>query len=225
LTPSTSARKAGLVLPQDQETDTGADPQSQRPDVVAGSQPAPTRQRLVEAAAELLEAGGPAAVTLREVGRQAGVSHNAPYKHFTGKEELLAAVAAAHLRSGRDRVRRLRLSRPPAEAVRLLLHRYARDAVAHPEVFRLTYGRWRGPAPELGDAADAARSELVDTVTAAQRAGDFPAGDPERLTALLLAVAHGAAELALNGHLARDGKGHADPADLIDDLLGRLASR
>jgi AcrR family transcriptional regulator len=70
---------------------------------------ASTRDRLVEAAAGLLDEGGVPAVTLREVGRRAGVSHNAPYKHFAGKEELLAAVAAAQLRRNRESA--LRISR------------------------------------------------------------------------------------------------------------------
>ena len=33
--------------------------------------------------------------SLRELARRAGVSHNAPYKHFADKRELLAAVSAA----------------------------------------------------------------------------------------------------------------------------------
>ena len=37
---------------------------------------------------------GPRAFTLREVARRAGVSHNAPYRHFASKDELLAEVAA-----------------------------------------------------------------------------------------------------------------------------------
>ncbi len=37
------------------------------------------------AAADLLEEGGPDAVTLRAVGARAGVSRSAPYRHFTGK--------------------------------------------------------------------------------------------------------------------------------------------
>ena len=53
-----------------------------------------TRDTLVAVAAQLLDEGGPEAVTLREVGHRAGVSHNAPYKHFADKEALLAAVAA-----------------------------------------------------------------------------------------------------------------------------------
>ena len=56
-----------------------------------------TRDALVAAAAQLLDEGGPEAVTLREVGHRAGVSHNAPYKHFADKEALLAAVAAREL--------------------------------------------------------------------------------------------------------------------------------
>ena len=45
------------------------------------------------------------------------------------------------------------------------------------------------------------------------------------MTALLQALARGAADLALAGHLARDGKGHAEPGDLVEDLLDRLAGR
>jgi AcrR family transcriptional regulator len=186
---------------------------------------ASTRERLIEAASALLEEGGVSAVTLREVGRRSGVSHNAPYKHFADKEELLAAVAAGELRRSRDSALRIRRGRSPAEAVRLTLQAYVREARAHPQMFRLIYGPWGKGSAELGQAADEARNSLVQAVTAAQDDRDLPAGDPERLAALLLALAHGAADLALSGHLARDGKGHADPADLIDDLLARLAAR
>jgi len=59
----------------------------------------PTRDALVRVAGELLERDGLGAVTLREVGGRAGVSRSAPYRHFAGKEALLAAVAAADLRA------------------------------------------------------------------------------------------------------------------------------
>ena len=55
--------------------------------------PEPTRTAVLAAADELLEAGGPDAVTLRAVGAAAGVSRSAPYRHFDGKAELLEAVA------------------------------------------------------------------------------------------------------------------------------------
>jgi hypothetical protein len=50
---------------------------------------------LVEAALALLDETQCWAFSLREVVRRAGVSHNAPYKHFPEKRDLLAAVAAS----------------------------------------------------------------------------------------------------------------------------------
>jgi AcrR family transcriptional regulator len=186
--------------------------------VVAVS-PSGTRDALVDAATALLEEGGVAAVTLREVGRRAGVSHNAPYKHFADKEDLLAAVAARHLRQARA---------PRAtgiEAVNAILRGFVRHSLAHPQLFKLTYGPWQTGSPELVAAVEAARSSFLAAVEAAQADGDLPPGDPERVGGLLLALARGAVDMALDGHLSPDGKGHAAPADLVDDLLAYLRAR
>jgi len=51
------------------------------------------REALVEAGVALARTGGPNAVLLRAASRQAGVSHNAVYRHFANQEDLLAAVA------------------------------------------------------------------------------------------------------------------------------------
>jgi AcrR family transcriptional regulator len=51
------------------------------------------REALVEAGVDLARTGGPDAVVLRAASRQAGVSHNAVYRHFANQEDLLAAVA------------------------------------------------------------------------------------------------------------------------------------
>ena len=52
------------------------------------------RETLLRAAIGLVGEVGPTAFTLREVARRAGVSHNAPYRHFRDKEDLIRAVAA-----------------------------------------------------------------------------------------------------------------------------------
>src|SRR5579871_2133171 len=51
------------------------------------------KQALLGAALELIAETGPRGFTLREAARRAGVSHNAPYRHFRDRDELLAAVA------------------------------------------------------------------------------------------------------------------------------------
>jgi AcrR family transcriptional regulator len=53
------------------------------------------RRAIVTAAVELLSETQSVDFSLRELARRAGVSHNAPYKHFADKSELLAAVSAA----------------------------------------------------------------------------------------------------------------------------------
>ncbi|MFC6746387.1 TetR/AcrR family transcriptional regulator [Methylobacterium persicinum] len=51
------------------------------------------RAALVLAALERLEAGGAAALSLRGIARDCGVSAMAPYRHFADKDALLDAVA------------------------------------------------------------------------------------------------------------------------------------
>ena len=56
------------------------------------------RDGLVAAGLELARTGGPDAVVLREATRMVGVVPNAAYRHFAGRDELLAAVCTAALR-------------------------------------------------------------------------------------------------------------------------------
>lgn len=182
-----------------------------------------TRDALVEAATALLDEGGVQAVTLREVGRQVGVSHNAPYKHFPSKEHLLAAIAARELARRSDTIATvLKNKRSPRSALRASLHDYIAWALTYPARFKLVFGAWSVDSEELTVAATAAQNALVDLVSRGQQAGQLPTGDPVRLASLVRTLAHGAADLASSGHLATDGKGNASPEQLVDDLLDYL---
>lgn len=60
---------------------------------------------LVEAARRILEAEGAAALSLRAVAREAGVSPAAPYHHFKDKSDLLAAITEAGFEALGDAIR------------------------------------------------------------------------------------------------------------------------
>lgn len=181
-----------------------------------------TRARLITAAAGLLDRGGPAEVKLREVGRLAGVSHNAPYKHFADKEELLAAIAAEELRNQSQLMTHLAGAQKPIDALRSLGRAYVGWARAKPARFKLSFGAWTKGSDDLREAAAESRALLVSIVKAAQARSELPQGDADRLAALMLALVHGAVDQALAGHLSATGKGGADPEDLLDDLLEYL---
>ncbi|WP_114558459.1 TetR/AcrR family transcriptional regulator [Desertihabitans aurantiacus] len=186
--------------------------------------PIPTRAALLAAATALLDEGGVEAVTLREVGRRAGVSHNAPYKHFADKSELLAEVAAAEL----DELGAL-LAAGVGRGTGLdtAVEGYLAQALRHPHRFQLVHGRWTRTWPVLEQAATRAQQRLLETVQAAQSAGELPAGSPARLAALLRATAHGAVVLELAGHLGKTGSGDGSaealtPRQVVAELVGRL---
>lgn len=173
-----------------------------------------TRESLIGAATALLDAGGPEGVTLREVGRLTGVSHNAPYKHFADKQSLLAAVAAREL----THYTALLTGEGDLAAT---MRSYVGRALRHPARFRLVYGPWTVDSIELTRAAEEAWVALLAMVNAAQEAHDLPAGPPDRQADLIRSVAHGAIELALAGHLAKADE-PTTPEHLVDDFVALL---
>ena len=62
------------------------------------------RDGLIAAGLDLARTGGPDAVVLREATRMVGVVPNAAYRHFAGRDELLAAVCAAAMGVLADRM-------------------------------------------------------------------------------------------------------------------------
>src|SRR4029434_3221836 len=90
---STSIRRCGPLMPSDVVALTDAAVKSRGMKRRKPYHHGNLRQALLNGAIDLIAEGGPTAFTLREVARQAGVSHNAPYRHFHDKDDLIAAVA------------------------------------------------------------------------------------------------------------------------------------
>ena len=113
------------------------------------------RHSLIAAAQALLRSGGIEAVTLREAARQAGVSHNAPYRHFASRDSLLAAVAAEGFRDLRRAQAEAAAAAVPADRLKAFGLAYLRFAAQERATFRLMFGGALDPAdhPELAAVA------------------------------------------------------------------------
>jgi AcrR family transcriptional regulator len=177
--------------------------------------PRSPRDRLLDAAREVVAEDGLEGLTLRAIARRAGVSHGAPLRHFPTLAALLAAVGA-------DGFRRLEASVTAALAAaeasaaaegRTLgaLDRlgvagdgYLAMALDQPGVFTVTFRTERVDTADGDYQAAGARSfdQLVGLVADAQAEGWNPGLPTRHLAAVVWAQVHGTAELHLHGALA-----------------------
>lgn len=166
------------------------------------------RAALVDAAVGAARRDGLAGLALRELARRVGVSHNAAYRHFARRDDLVAAVAEQAM-TGLVAVMHRELeavdAADPALRARLRLagigRAYVGFARTEPGLFEVAFASF--------DGADAARSAgdspylllgeaLDDLVGAGVLASDARAGAEE----LCWSTVHGFAVLALAGHFA-----------------------
>lgn len=84
-----------------------------------GSRPRNRRQLILDAAADLFAKHGYAKVAMGDLADAVGISPSALYRHFAGKQDVLAKVVAAALTPVHDLVLGLDLADPDAAAARL----------------------------------------------------------------------------------------------------------
>ena len=156
------------------------------------------REALLKAAIELVGEAGPAGFTLREAARRAGVSHNAPYRHFRDKGELLAAVATEGFRELTLAMREAAARQATAvDQLKQAGLAYIAFALRRPDHFIVMF---EAPLPEIRAGREAFET-LRHFVEACQREGDLPAGDPLPRALMAWSLVHGIARLAIAGRL------------------------
>ena len=160
---------------------------------------------MLETSRELLAEGGLAALSMREVARRAGVTHQAPYHHFPDKESIVAELVTEGFE---ELARRLHGAVEAAcaggksEVLRGAAEAYLGFALEHPAVFRVMF------RPELCDparfplaqaAAENARAACERLVRIVHDGRFSPA-----LASMHWAHVHGLACLVLDGPLGAE---------------------
>jgi AcrR family transcriptional regulator len=152
---------------------------------------------LVQAARRILENEGPAALSLRAVAREAGVSPAAPYHHFKDKGELLEAVANEGWAQLGAEVAAARGAAPCNKtALTDIGVAYVRFARANPALYRVMNDgmRDRTAMPDHAKDGESGWRTVEDAII---EAGGNP--DPNELQLATIAAwcaAHGLAEMA-----------------------------
>lgn len=176
------------------------------------------RAALLKAAFQVVAKTGVDGFTLREVARRAGVSHNAPYRHFASKEELIAALVTECFRQLHEALQTAVDAAPtPAERLQAASRAYLAFALKNPARFNLmfhsTFDR-----TAYSDYIDAYMASLHLLATLLD--GHSMKLDAETAGDLVWATIHGITELGLAKRLREGAK--ADLEALVDTAVATL---
>ncbi|MFO7603411.1 MAG: TetR/AcrR family transcriptional regulator [Gammaproteobacteria bacterium] len=190
------------------------------------------RQSLLDTGLQLLREGGIEAVSLRAVARKAGVSHTAPYHHFSDKADLVEALAI-------ESFRRFTLAlqttwetnrQDPLTGLAALGSTYVNFALAHPEEFRLMHlpglrqVKKQGGHSRVSAAATQAYAVLCDAVSDCQTKGLIAPGDPNPYALTAWSSVHGLAVLILDGLLLGEKQSASNHDYLINAIINTLST-
>lgn len=177
------------------------------------------RRTVLRAAVGIVEKEGVGALSMREVARRAGVSHQAPYHYFADRSEILASIAEEGFHLLADAFDAVLAG--PDDPLEASFIAYVSMAIDHPGHFRIMF------RPELcavedhenaRGAADRAFGSLLTLVDRVAPAGITP--DEGLVWAMgLWSQAHGLATLILDGPLLRK----ISPGQGPDELVRRVA--
>ena len=160
------------------------------------------RSTLLESAAEILEAEGPDALSVRRIAAAAGVAPMGVYNHFDSKAGIVEALFVQgfeRLGAALDSIAEIE---DPNEALREAGRRYRALALAHPTAYQVMFMRavpGFEPGEQAQEIAGRAFGSLVAAVRRAQAAGTVAEGDPDETAQLLWSNIHGWVSLELLG--------------------------
>ena len=179
------------------------------------------RSELLRTSRELLDEAGPSALSMREVARRAGCTHQAPYHYFANREAILAALVCEGFDELADMLAAAHEGLGSADLHAILVasgNAYVEFALRHPGVFRVMFRpdvcdpeRF----PEVVQAGDRARRELARLAKAVM--GD---GVQVEAEVLIWSGVHGLASLLLDGPLAGEFSSTEDRIDFARGVVG-----
>ena len=157
---------------------------------------------LLDEAERTLREHGVERLSLRDLARQAGVSHAAPRRHFADRQALLDALAETGFARLADQARAAIDDAGADHRTRLrgAATAFLRFAIENAALLELMFTRKNGePSAALREASTRLFTAMGAVIRDAQEAGTLPAHDPERLQLLFAAILQGIAVLVTSG--------------------------
>ncbi len=186
------------------------------------------REALMEAARRLVAENGPHGFTLAEAARLAGVSPGAVYRHFDGRESLVAELG----RRGFDQFRRwlqsaVENASSPMEALVQMGHAYLTFAREEPGFYGAMFSgagmSQNAPMRDNDEGSSGAFGLLLEGLERALPKERNHAVDGRLLALQVWSMSHGLARLEASGQLPA-GPDLPSPEDILVSAVNALLS-
>ncbi|MDO6823814.1 TetR/AcrR family transcriptional regulator [Marinobacter sp. 1_MG-2023] len=160
-------------------------------------------KQTLDLALKTLRELGDAAISLRALAKQLGVSAPALYRHFSDRDTLLAELAIGGFEALTDRLGAVDQTTPRTALIEIGLV-YVKFAQEEPNLYRLMFGGRvlpLGAHPRLDAAGKRAFKVLENTVSNARQLGYLKPSPVSMTTAAAWSLVHGLSQLTIDGHL------------------------
>ena len=178
------------------------------------------KNALIQAGVEILTSKGVNGLSLREVAKRAGVSHSAPYAHFSDKQSLIAAIATEghlHIYNAITAI----FAQFPGDPLQQLIETscaYLRFGIDEPDLFKITFSgvvENEHDHPDLVEMTQKNFSLIRQLVSRCQTAGIFSPGPDDLIAQNLWGSVYGLVSLLQQGQVSSAVLDHYSPRQLL----------
>jgi AcrR family transcriptional regulator len=182
------------------------------------------REAVLGRAMVKIETDGLAALSLRDLARECGVSPSAPQKHFATKQDLLTALVVRGYDELAETLSDAKIDGPIDKALVKFGQAYMAYVVEHPALLQLMYSiRFDEGTHGVAQAAATRAEESIREVLDRARARGEIVGNRKAVTAFVRVVLRGLASSVSSGAL--DASDHAVVRQVVNAALSGLRPR
>jgi AcrR family transcriptional regulator len=165
------------------------------------------KNALIQAGIKILADEGIHEFSLRKVAREAGVSHSAPYAHFTDKQALIAAISTDGYQKVYERFVAVKRTYPedPLRQFIETAWAYVSFGFEEPDHFKITFSasvEREREYPALVEMTSKTFHELTELMVRCQAAGLIEKGQPDLVAVTVWGLVHGFVNLIQEGMIS-----------------------
>ncbi len=185
------------------------------------------KNALIKSGVEILSKEGIEGLTLRKVAQRAGVSHNAPYSHFSDKQSLIAAISTEGFKRLYTELDAAASFYPndPKRQLQEAAWAYIQFAMNNTDTFKIMFSAVLQNEKEYPSFVEISRKTfelVVDIVRRCQNAGVLSEGSSEVLAVSVWGQVHGITSLILEGQISHTTLDKFSVRDIVMFAIDQL---